>query len=732
MRVPAHLKNDNEKNTGASGGFFNDKILNFIVYKGKIIETLFIIAFIIFLVCYPMVGVNYDLSKYLPDTSYTKNALDLMQDEFGYPGMARIMVRNVTVERAKELTMEIEKLDEVDLAIGPGTFGNIYLTDEFIDNVFIDEFYKDGNALIQVIFKHGESDLETHEAIDEINRIVGEDAAYSGTAIGNKLRKEAVNKDIKIVIAISVIIIIGILILTTESWVEPFLFILVMVVAIMLNLGSNIFFGEISFFTFSVAAILQLAVSMDYSIFLLHTFTSFKDEGIEIHEAMKLAIKEAGKSILASGATTIGGFAVMALMEFAIGKDIGFVLTKGIILSLVTVLLLMPALILKFNKYIEKTSHRKFMPEFKTLGKIFYKLRFLAIIVVAIIIVPAYVGQNYNKFYFGDGALGPGPGSKLYDDGKAIDEEFGKSNMAIAILPNESLKKEKDLTKEINDLDFVNFGISLSGVIPESVPQDFLPKNLTKELRTDKYSRIIISMNTAEESDYAFECSEKLNDVVRSYYPEDSYVLGLTATTMDIKDILVKDYSFVTIASAIAILIVVIISFKSIFIPLIVMVPIEVAIFVNMVMPYLYGQSLIYIGYIIVSCLQLGATVDYSILITNNYIEMRQTHRKREAAEGTIAKSTLSVITSGGILTVVGYIIYHISTIRGISQVGRLIGRGAIISMILVEILLPALLVLFDRWIIKEKYEDNIEAGEEKNEDFSHPVSVVNNENIGG
>ncbi|MBR0104541.1 MAG: MMPL family transporter, partial [Firmicutes bacterium] len=567
MRVPARLKNDNEKNKHASGGFFNDKILGFIVYKGKLIVTLFVIAFIVFLICYPMVGVNYDLSKYLPKTSYTKNALNLMEDEFGYPGMARIMVRNVSIERAKEMTMEIEKLDEVELAIGPGTLGDIYLTDAFIDNVFVDEFYKDGNALIQVIFKHGESDKETHEAINEIHKIVGEDAAYSGTAVGNKVRKEAVNNDIKIAIVISIIIIIAILILTTDSWIEPFLFILVMAVAIVLNIGSNIVFGEISFFTFSVAAILQLAVSMDYSIFLLHTFIAFKEQGIEIHEAMKLAIKEAGKSILASGATTIAGFIVIAMMEFTIGKDIGFVLTKGIILSLVTVLLLMPALILRFNESIEKTSHRKFMPEFRHLGKIVYKLRIAVLIIVAIIIIPCYVGQNLNKFYFGDGAMGPGPGTKLYEDGKAIDEEFGKSNMAIAILPNESLKKEKDLTNDINDLDFVNFGISLSGVVPDSIPQDFLPKNITKELRTDKYSRIIISTNTAEESDYSFECSNKLNDLVRSYYPEDSYVLGMTSTTMDIRDIMIKDYSFVTMASLIAIYIVVAITFKSFIMP---------------------------------------------------------------------------------------------------------------------------------------------------------------------
>ncbi|MBQ7241640.1 MAG: MMPL family transporter, partial [Firmicutes bacterium] len=278
----------------------------------------------------------------------------------------------------------------------------------------------------------------------------------------------------------------------------------------------------------------------------------------------------------------------------------------------------------------------------------------------------------------------------------------------------------------------VNFGISLSGVVPDSIPQDFLPKNITKELRTDKYSRIIISTNTAEESDYSFECSNKLNDLVRSYYPEDSYVLGMTSTTMDIRDIMIKDYSFVTMASLIAIYIVVAITFKSFIMPIIVMIPIEVAICINMVMPYLYGQSMVYIGYIIVSCLQLGATVDYSILITNNYIELRETHSKKEAASGTVERSTLSVITSGGILTVVGYIMYNISSIQGISQVGRLIGRGAIISVVLVIILLPALLTLFDRWIIKNKYEDNIGLIEEKENDLRNPSSVASSENIGG
>ena len=315
------------------------KMAHFIVQRGRIIEKFFIAMTILCAVCYPFVGVNYDLSKYLPDFAPTKQALDVMEQEFGYPGMARIMVKDVTLPEARTIRQRISRVDGVGL-VGwlLGLAANVYSTDAFIKNSLTDRFYKDGNAVYQIIFEDGDSDASTHKAINEIYGIVGKDrGCFAGSAVSSKERQESITREIAMAIGMAVVIIWLILTLTTTSWFEPFLFILVMAVAIVLNMGSNIMFGRISFFTFSTAAILQLAVSMDYSIFLLHTYTAIKQSGVDSRPAMEAAIREILQaSILASGATTIVGFLVIALMKFTIGRDVGFVLTKGIVCSLVT------------------------------------------------------------------------------------------------------------------------------------------------------------------------------------------------------------------------------------------------------------------------------------------------------------------------------------------------------------------------------------------------------------
>lgn len=681
-----------------------EKLAHFIVSKGRIIEKFFFLATIICAVCYPFVGVNYDLSKYLPDFAPTKQALDVMEEEFGYPGMARIMVKDVTLSEARTIRKKISDVDGVDLVVGPDVMTNVYATDAFTSNELTDKFYKDGNAVFQIIFEDGDADESTHEAIRKIYDIVGKDrGCFSGSAVSSKERQEAIAREIAMAIAMAIVIIWLILTLTTNSWFEPFLFILIMAVAIILNMGSNLMFGSISFFTFSTAAILQLAVSMDYSIFLLHTYTSFKNKGIETEKAMEHALVEACSSILASGATTIVGFLVIALMQFKIGKDVGFVLTKGILCSLATVMLLMPTLILRFDKRIEKTAHRPFVPPFDGLGRVMYRIRIPVLIVAVVCAVPCYFGQSMNYFYYGDDALGSGPGTRVYEDSREIERTFGKANVVIAMVPNGSPVKERELTKALEDQDFIDYALSMSGTMPQGIPESFLPKNLVKQLRTDKYARLLISMKTLEESSYSFECSDKLTGIVKSYYPEDSYVIGMTPTTIDIRDILTEDYNRVSIISLLGVAMVVMITFSSVMVPILVIIPIEVAIYLNMTLPYIMGESMVYIGYIIVSCLQLGATIDYSILMTNNYMEMRGKMESRQAAVAAISKSTLSIITSGSILTVVGYLLYFTSSIQAISQVGRLVGRGALLSMLLVLSLLPALLAAFDKPIRKQQ-----------------------------
>ena len=680
------------------------KMAHFIVQRGRIIEKFFIAMTIFCAVCYPFVGVNYDLSKYLPDFAPTKQALDVMEQEFGYPGMARIMVKDVTLPEARTIRQRISRVDGVDLVVGPDLAANVYSTDAFIKNSLTDRFYKDGNAVYQIIFEDGYSDASTHKAINEIYGIVGKDrGCFAGSAVSSKERQESITREIAMAIGMAVVIIWLILTLTTTSWFEPFLFILVMAVAIVLNMGSNIMFGRISFFTFSTAAILQLAVSMDYSIFLLHTYTAIKQSGVDSRPAMEAAIEKSCSSILASGATTIVGFLVIALMKFTIGRDVGFVLTKGIVCSLVTVLFLMPTLILRFDKKIEKTAHRSFLPPLDGLGKLMYRIRIPVLAAAAFCAVPCYFGQSMNYFYYGDDALGSGPGTRVYEDSRAIEDVFGKSNVIIAMVPNGNVIKERRLTEELEDQEFIDYALSMAGTLPQGIPESFLPESVTKQLRTGSYARILISMENREESSYSFQCSEKLTEIVKKYYPEDSYVIGMTPTTMDIRDILTDDYNRVSIISLAGVALVVMLTFHSVMVPVLVIIPIEVAIYLNMTIPYIIGDSMVYIGYIIVSCLQLGATIDYSILMTNNYMEFRETMGSRDAAVTAIAKSAISILTSGGILTVVGYLLYFTSSIQAISQVGRLVGRGALLSMILVLSLLPALLAAFDKPIRRQQ-----------------------------
>lgn len=680
------------------------KMAHFIVQRGRIIEKFFIAMTILCAVCYPFVGVNYDLSKYLPDFAPTKQALDVMEQEFGYPGMARIMVKDVTLPEARTIRQRISRVDGVDLVVGPDLAANVYSTDAFIKNSLTDRFYKDGNAVYQIIFEDGDSDASTHKAINEIYGIVGRDrGCFAGSAVSSKERQESITREIAMAIGMAVVIIWLILTLTTTSWFEPFLFILVMAVAIVLNMGSNIMFGRISFFTFSTAAILQLAVSMDYSIFLLHTYTAIKQSGVDSRPAMEAAIEKSCSSILASGATTIVGFLVIALMKFTIGRDVGFVLTKGIVCSLVTVLFLMPTLILRFDKKIEKTAHRSFLPPLDGLGKLMYRIRIPVLAAAAFCAVPCYFGQSMNYFYYGDDALGSGPGTRVYEDSRAIEDVFGKSNVIIAMVPNGNVIKERRLTEELEDQEFIDYALSMAGTLPQGIPESFLPESVTKQLRTGSYARILISMENREESSYSFQCSEKLTEIVKKYYPEDSYVIGMTPTTMDIRDILTDDYNRVSIISLAGVALVVMLTFHSVMVPVLVIIPIEVAIYLNMTIPYIIGDSMVYIGYIIVSCLQLGATIDYSILMTNNYMEFRETMGSRDAAVTAIAKSAISILTSGGILTVVGYLLYFTSSIQAISQVGRLVGRGALLSMILVLSLLPALLAAFDKPIRRQQ-----------------------------
>ncbi len=677
----------------------------FIIEKSRAIEIVFLVMVFISVVMTPFVGINYDLTKYLPDSAQSKAGLNLMEETFGYPGTARIMIDDVSLYEAKAYKDRLEAVDGVDQVMWLDSGVNVFSADSFIHFDSIDEYYKDQAAVMEVVFEKGDTHKKTSRAIDEMRAITGDKGHFVGMAVQNKSLAENVTREMKMILTIGVLMIFLILCLTTSSWFEPVLYLIVMGVAILINKGTNIFLGEISFLTDSVSAVLQLAVSMDYSIFLIHAFTREKNKGFEQTEALTNAINEALNSIFASSLTTIVGFLVLTFMKFNIGFDMGIVLAKGIVLSLLTVILFMPAMILRLTPMIEKTAHRSFMPEFNKLSRGIYHIRYGVLVLVAVLAIPAYTAQGMNTFLFGNDAVGAGEGTQVYNDEQLILEKFGRSNMMMAIVPNDSPIDEKMFTDEVEALSYTKTVTSMAGSVPEGVPEEFLPASITEQLHKGDYSRILIYVRSKGESPLAYRCSDEIQAILKKYYPEDSYLVGATPSTQDIETTITKDYSRVNTLSLIGVFVVVMFSFKSLIIPMIIMIPIEVAIFVNMAVPYIKGELMIFMGYIIVSCIQLGATVDYAILTTNNYLECRKEAEKGEAAILALKRSIPAILTSGSILTIVGYILYYISSIAAIGDMGHLIGRGAWMSMLLVGSLMLAFLVLFDRILMENEFE---------------------------
>ena len=677
----------------------------FIIERSRAIEIVFVIAVLLSMLAAPFVNINYDLTRYLPDTVQSKAGLDLMEEKFGYPGTGRVMIEDVTLYEAKQYKDKLEKVDGVDQIMWLDTGTDVFSSDAFINFNSIDDYYKDGSAVMDIVFEKGDTSRKTSRAIDAMQEITGEKGHYVGMAVQNKSLAENVTKEMKLILTLGVLMIFIILCLTTNSWFEPVLYLIVMGVAILINKGTNIFLGEISFLTNSVSAVLQLAVSMDYSIFLIHAFTREKNKGLDQMTALTNAINEALNSIFASSLTTIVGFIVLAFMKFNIGFDMGIVLAKGIIFSLLTVVFFMPAMILRLTPMIEKTGHRSFMPGFDKLSRGIYRIRYGVLIFVAIFVIPAYTAQNMNRFLFGNDAVGASEGTKVYDDEQLINAKFGRSNMMMALVPNTSLIDEKAFTDEVEALAYTKSVTSMAGSLPDGVPEEFLPKSITEQLHKNDYSRILIYVRSKGESKLAYQCSDEIQALMKKYYPENSYLVGTTPSTQDIETTITKDYSRVNVLSLLGVFFVVMFSFKSVAIPVIIMIPIEVAIFINMAVPYIKGETKIIMGNINESCNKLGDNLDYAILTTNNYLECRKQAEKREAAIQALNMSIPAILTSGSILTIVGYILYNISSVAAIGDLGHLIGRGAWMSMLLVCTLLPAFLVLFDNILMDNEFE---------------------------
>lgn len=540
------------------------------------------------------------------------------------------------------------------------------------------------------------------EAVAEIRSIIGDKNALTGSAVSTAdVTTNTVSEIMKITV-IAVLFVLLVLLLTTNSWFEPIIVLVGLGVAIILNNGSNLIFGEISFVTNAAGSVLQLAVSLDYSVFLLRRFEECRKTNSNEKEAMVDALCKSTSSIASSGLTTVIGFLALVLMQFNLGADLGLALAKGVAISLITVFIFMPSLILYTYKLLDKTRHRSFLPSFKGLGKVIQKITLSMVCIFAILIIPSCLGSNANEYLYGSSEI-LGANTQYGKDTDTIEDVFGKGDTYVLLVPKGNLAKETKLSDELHTIPQITSIISYVDVAGAEVPYAYLDEDTLSLLESDNYSRMVLSVDVPYEGEETFALVEKIRNVADKYYPSENYLAGEGVSTYDLKKTITADMVLVNSVSICAVFAVLMLSLKSLFVPFILVLSIETAIWLNLSVPYFMGSPIYYLAYLIISSIQLGATVDYAILMTNRYKENRETLGKKDAIVQTISDTFVSIMTSGSVLTVVGFLLGWMSSNQLLAQLGIFIGRGALFSLAIVLFVLPGLLYLFDGLVMHKK-----------------------------
>lgn len=674
--------------------FFYDKVIKY----RKFILIIFVVLSVICALCKSLVSVNYDMNSYLPDDSPSTIALDIMEEEFdgGIPN-ARVLIHDLSIPEALEYK---EKLEAIDGVTSVTWLDDAIDLKEPLETQDIDEvetYYKDNTALFTLTIDE-EKNLS---AVDSIRELIGDENAMTGSAVSTAVSTTSTIKEVTTITIIAVIFVFLVLVLTTTSWLEPIIVLIGLGVAIILNAGSNLIFGEISFVSNAAGSVLQLAVSLDYSVFLIHRFEECRKEA-EPKKAMHMALCKSTFSILSSGLTTVIGFVALTLMRFKIGPDLGLVLAKGVAISLLTVFLFMPGLILASYKWLDKTKHRSFLPTFRRTGKLVSKITLPLLIIVVLMIVPSYLASINNDYYYGSTHIFE-KGTQFGDDTAAIEDVFGKSDTYVLLVEKGDTATEKELCNKLKELPEITSIISYVETAGAEIPYEYLDTDTLELLQSEHYSRMVLSVDADEEGDIAFSLVEQIRSIAEQYYPDNYYLAGAGVSTYDLMNTVTADMVKVNLISIGAVFLVLLLTMKSITLPIILVLTIETAIWINLSIPYYTGQSLFYIAYLIISSVQLGATVDYAILFTDRYQENSATLKGKSCIIQTIMDTSASILTSGTVMTVVGFLLGIVSSHGLLSQLGYLLGKGTLCSLILVFFVLPGFLYLYENTVGKWK-----------------------------
>ena len=635
------------------------------------------------------------MTDYLPEDAQSTKAMDIMEQEFeGSVPSNRVMINDVSIQEALAFKKELAAIDGVSDVTWLDDAIDIKAPLEMADEEVVETYYKDEKALFSFSIRDGDEVAIT----DEIYELIGEDNAMAGESLNTATQQKMAGTESMYAAALLVPIIIIILVVSTTSWVEPVLFLTAIGVSILINMGTNMFLGEVSFVTQSVAPILQLAVSLDYAIFLLHSFSYYRRKTTDPQEAMQLAMKKSFSAITASASTTFFGFIALSFMNFEIGSDLGINLVKGILLSFISVMVFLPALTLVFYKWIDKTKHKPLLPSIKNKGNALVKMKIPSLLIVLLLIVPAYLAQSQTNFIYG---VGDQPeDTRVGSDIVKIKEQFGESTPLVLFVPKGDIAKEDELVQELESIEHVSSVLAYVNTVSSAIPPEYLEPSVTEPFYSENYSRFILQTETKNEGEEAFQLIEQVNSTAKQYY-DDVYSVGESVTLYDIKNTVQKDNTLVNLLTVITIAIVLIVTFKSISIPIVLLLTIQTSVWINLSVPYFTDSALVYVGYLLISIIQLAATVDYAILLTDAYKEYREEMTALEAMKKTLDEKIFSIGISGAILSSVGFILWITSSNPIVSSIGLLLGRGALLAFIMVVIFLPAMFIVFDKLIAK-------------------------------
>lgn len=668
------------------------KFYQIIVNNPQKIIICFVLLAVVGVVLSGMVGVNYNMTDYLPEDTASTVSLEVMEEEFegGIPN-ARVMVKDVSIPEALDYKEKILSCEGVTDVTWLDDAADILQPIETMDTDTVETYYKDNSALFTVTIEDGKQ----VEAIDAIRNIIGDNNAMDGDAVSTAIATTGTVSEINIITAVAILFIFIVLIITTTSWIEPVLVMVGLGISVLINNGSNLIFGEISFVTNAAGTILQVAVSLDYSVFLIHRFEECKMEITDSKEAMVDALCKSTSSILSSGLTTVIGFLALVFMRFRIGPDLGLALAKGVAISLITVFTFMPVLILAMQKWLQKSQHRSFLPGFRGFGRAVYRVMIPLVCVFAVLIGPSYLASNANDFYYGSSKI-YGDTTQYGQDVAAIEEMYGKSDTYVVMVPRGDLAAEQELSGALNDIPQVKSILSYVDTVGAEIPVEYLDEDIVSQLVSENYSRFVITVEADYEGEETFDLVENIRNTVNTYYPDSYYLAGTGVSTYDLMDTITADTIKVNLIAIGAVFLVLLLTMKSLSLPVILVLAIETAVWINVSVPYFAGSVIFYISYLIISSIQLGATVDYAILFTERYLEFKSRIGKKSAVIETVAVVTPSVLTSGTVLAVVGFLLGYISSHGILSQLGIFIGRGSLLSLFIVLFVLPGLLYLLD------------------------------------